>query len=234
MRIANTARATAGIVVGLLAALGLWCLDRPRPRPEAPTTPNDVLPSRIDLPLETSSSTVEHEPPLPPGPPFYASLFVAGRTWDLPCRVGNRMVGDQPAGIERCHVDSVDITATETRARIACWFVHEPEARDPDPAINTYVMTSRGLYINDTRGTPIFPPHPIPKPLPKRWGQDEPSGPEPDRATAIVRHRGAWCSVYEVQGEDTSFGTSECISARGIVGRSYHRDFSTDSCGDVP
>ena len=234
MRIAKTARATAGILVGLLAALGVWCLDRPRPRAEAPTTPPDVLPSRIDLPLETSSSAVEHEPPPPAGPPFYASLFVAGRTWDLPCRVGNRVVGYRPSDIQRCHVDSVDVTATQTSARIACWSVHDGEARPPDPAINTYVMTARGLFINDSRGTPMFTPHPIPKPLPKRWGLDEPRGLEPDRATAIVRHNGAWCSIYEVQGMDTAFGTADCISARGIVGSSYHRDFMGDSCGDVP
>jgi hypothetical protein len=80
----------------------------------------------------------------------------------------------------------------------------------------------------------MFAPNPIAKALPKRWGQDEPRGLEPVRANAIIRHDGAWCRIDEVQSMDTGFGLTECISRRGIVGLSYRRDHSADSCGDVP
>lgn len=232
VRIAIVARVTAVIVLGALATLGLVVyLERPRPQPS--TVPPDVSPSTTQIArepdLETSSSSVQPEQPAPPPPPFYASLFVAGRTWDLPCRVR-----DQPTGTQRCHVDSVSVAPTQTSARIACWFVHDGETRDPDPAINTYVMTAEGLFVNSNDGIPLFTPHPVRKPLPKRWGQDPPNGVDAVRADAMIRHAGAWCSVHEVETWDTSFGGAECISERGIVGFSSHRDFIDDSCGDVP
>ncbi|MEO9157923.1 MAG: hypothetical protein ABI591_20065 [Kofleriaceae bacterium] len=228
MRIATSTRVTCGIVLGALVGAGIWLADRSPSPPELPSFAPP--PAALDDELEPSSSSVQQEPPSPPSPPFYASLFVAGATWTLPCTFGfERKTSDT----ERCHVDSVEVTNGETRARIACWFVHDPEVRD-DPAINTYVMTARGLYLNSTSGEPMFTPHPIAKPLPKRWGLDEPTGLEPMRASAIVRHDGAWCSVYEMAGTDTSFGYTECISSRGFAGFGDHRDFTRHRCGDVP
>ena len=53
-------------------------------------------------------------------------------------------------------------------------------------------------------------------------------------ADAIVRHNGAWCRINETQATDTSWGSTECVSLRGIVGLTNHRDFTTQRCGDVP
>lgn len=227
MRIAITTRATVGLALGAAAGVCLWCMDRPSRSQSASL---DVTPSPPELVLEPSSSSIEHEPGRPPPGPFYASLFVANTTWDLPCRFG-----DEPSNTQRCHVDSVEVTPTQTSARIACWYVHDHEDRPRDPAINTYIMTARGLFINGTEGHPMFTPHPIPTSLPKRWGMEPPKGLEPDYAWAMVRHHGAWCYVYEMQGMDTGYGDAECISDRGLVGMSNHRDFGWgESCGDTP
>jgi hypothetical protein len=237
VRIATATWAIPSIVIGAVVGLGILLDDHARPRLEPRRA------SRIDIPppppleveIEPSSSTVQHEPPAPPSPPFYASLFVAGATWTLPCTVGAPMREATPASSLRCRVVSVEVAALETRARIACGFVHEAEAADPDPAINTYLMTGEGLYraaSPSTRGEPMFRPHPVKKPLPAGWGQSEPDG--PTHATAIVRHNGAWCSVSEFQSVDTSAGVTDCISSRGIVGYSYHRDGMGHRCGDAP
>lgn len=240
MRIATTIRATASILVGAAAALGI-VLYLKRPGSQPPTPPDIPVSSQIALApepeLETSSSSVQSEQPAPVAPPFYASLFVAGRTWDLPCFFRADVLPsreEKPISIERCHVDSVNITPTGTSARIACWDVHDGESRPPDPAINTYVMTGEGLFINTDHGTPLFTPHPVAKPLPRRWGQDPPDSMDGMHADAVVRHHGAWCSIHEVETWDTSFGTTDCISERGIVGTRYHRDFGGEDCGDVP
>jgi len=232
VRIATSTRVTFGIVLGAVVGIGVvWRVDRSQPQPEQPSTLIDVARPPLDLVLEPSSSSVQHEPPPPPAAPFYASLFVEGATWTLPCAFG---VLAEPHDTQRCHVDSVNVTAGETRARIACWFVHEPDVRDPDPAINTYVMTAKGLYIGDATGEPIFTPHPIPKSLPKRWGLEEPSYPDGDDADGMVRHDGAWCRIYEHQSLDFSFGHTQCISRHGIVGLSDREMFSTHRCGSVP
>jgi hypothetical protein len=234
VRIATSTRVTSGIVLGVVVGIGIWRLERPRSE-ERPTAAFDVGPPPLDLDLEPSSSSVQSESPAPPAEPFYASLFVLGATWTLPCTFGVGVHEDVSSSVEqRCHVDSVEVTAGETRARIACWFVKDPDVRDPNPAINTYVMTATGLYINDTSGEPIFTPDPVSKPLPKGWGFHEPRSLDGDVASAMVRHHGAWCRVDEFQGWDSSGGTGECISKRGIVGSSYTRDAVTQRCGDVP
>jgi hypothetical protein len=231
VRIAISTRVTSGIVLGVVVGIGIWRLEQPEP----PTAAFDVGPPPLDLDLEPSSASVQSESPAPPAPPFYASLFVPGATWTLPCTFGLGVREVVSSGEkQRCHVDSVEVTAGETRARIACWFVKDPDVRDPDPAINTYVMTATGLYINDTTGEPIFTPEPVSKSLPKGWGVHEPRSLYGDVAEAMVRHHDAWCRIDEHEGWDTSGGTAECISPRGIVGLSYTRDAMTQRCGDVP
>ena len=234
MRIATSTQVAFGVVLGLGVGIGVWLHSRRPPEPAVAAL--DVAPPALDLALEPSSSSVQHEPPAPVSQPFYASLFVAGATWDLPCTFTARLAEprSQPSEVQRCRVESVEVRGRETRARIACWFVHEPEVTDPDPAVNTYVMTDDGLYMGDATGEPMFTPHPIPKPLPKRWGYDEPTGLEAMHADAIVRHHGAWCLISETQSMDTGGGTTDCISRRGIVGMTYHRDFMAQQCGDVP
>ncbi|HUS27228.1 MAG TPA: hypothetical protein VMZ53_01930 [Kofleriaceae bacterium] len=244
MRIAFTTRQTSAIavacVVAVVVALGIWTFDRSEQQ-QAPSSaaldvhePQLELDLQLDFQIEPSSSSVQRESSPPPEQPFYASLFVAGATWDLPCTFGVGIHDELPASMQRCHVDSVEVTADETRARIACWFVKDPDVRDPAPAINTYVMTANGLYINDVRGEPVFTPSPTSKPLPKDWGLHEPSNLEGDNAHAMVRHHGAWCRIDEFQGWDASGGTAECISRRGLVGSSYSHDMMTQRCGDVP
>jgi hypothetical protein len=230
VRIATSIRGTTGVVlgivgIGIVVGITSWLHDRPpQDRPRV-----DVSPP-VDLEIEPASSTASHEPPPPPEGPFYASLFVAGATWTLPCRFG-----DVPTGVQRCRVESVEVTAQTATARIGCWYVHEGEI--PDPAVNTYVMTPTGLFeaatAPSTRGTPMFTPHPVPKPLPKGWGYEEPNG--PTWAHAIVRHHGAWCTVDDFQSLDTSARYTECISRHGIVGVSHRSMGGTaERCGDVP
>jgi hypothetical protein len=235
VRIATSTWAVPGIVVGVVVGLGIWLDDRAPIRQRASHI--DIPPPPpLEIEIEPSSSTVEHEPPAPPSPPFYASLFVAGATWTLPCATVGPLDHATPSGMLRCRVQSVDVAARATSARIACWFMHENEPADTDPAINTYVMTADGLYRADTSpsttGEPMFRLHPVAKPLPKGWGQSEPA--RPTHVNAIVRHKGAWCTASEFQSVDTSAGFTDCISLRGIVGYSYHRDGMGQRCGDVP
>jgi hypothetical protein len=97
-------------------------------------------------------------------------------------------------------------------------------------------MTDDGLYRADTSpattGEPMFRPHPVTRLLPRGWGQSEPL--RPTHAQAIIRHKGAWCSASEFQSVDTSAGFTDCVSTRGIVGYSYHRDGMGQRCGEVP
>jgi hypothetical protein len=139
-----------------------------------------------------------------------------------------------PSSTQRCRVLSVEVTAQSASARIACWYLNE--RKNPDPAVNTYVMTPTGLYkaatAPSTDGEPMFTPHPVPKSLPKRWGYEEPRG--PTWADAMVRHHGAWCTVEEFESEDYSRGDAECISRHGIAGFSHTSMFMTERCGDTP
>ncbi|HEY1552049.1 MAG TPA: hypothetical protein VGG28_29685 [Kofleriaceae bacterium] len=230
MRIAIVVETTAVIVLGAVG-IGVWSAHR---APSRPSVVLEVPPPQVDG-VEPSSSSVQREPPAPPVTPFYASLFVAGATWTLPCtwQPDIEPIGAAKPRVEeqmRCHVDSVDVVPGQTRARIACWFVRDATT----PAINTYVMTARGLYLGDATGESMFTPNPVAKPLPKRWGYDGPPGREPLRATAIVHHGDAWCLDHEIETEDDSFGRTECISRRGMVGKRDHHNFMTQRCGDAP
>jgi hypothetical protein len=234
VRIASSNHLTTGVALGIVAGIGIAVgiasslVDR---APKDALVVEVSLPADLGLELQPSSASIIHEPPPPPEGPFYASLFVAGTTWTLPCRFGD----GQPTSMQRCRVESVEVTPQTATARIGCWYVHEGTI--PDPAVNTYVMTPTGLYKADhapsTRGTPLFTPHPVPKSLPKDWGYEEPRG--PTWANAIVRHHGAWCTVDEFVSEDYSAGYTECISRHGIVGLSNRRmGGMTERCGDVP
>ena len=122
------------------------------------TRTGDCVTRRRAASAESRAGAVElvgaRRPPAPPSQPFYASLFVAGATWTLPCTIAVGFADGHRAGVERCRVDSVEVTARQTRARIACWFVQEPAIAEPHPAIITYVMTADGLYIGDATGEP--------------------------------------------------------------------------------
>src|SRR4051812_20068994 len=111
VRIATSARATAGVVLGIAGVVGIatWRHEPPLDQPRV-----DIAAS-IDREIEPSSSTAIHEPPPPPEGPFYASLFVGGKTWTLPCSYG----GGQRSGTMRCQVQSVEVAAFTT-ARIGC------------------------------------------------------------------------------------------------------------------
>ena len=223
---------TTGVALGIIAGIGIVVGVTNRLENHPPQDPPriDVAPS-LDLDLEPSSSSTVHEPPPPPEGPFYASLFVAGATWTLPCSFGDQ----EPTGMQRCRVESVEVTGQTATARIACW--HLDESATPHPAVNTYVMTPTGLYEANTTpstdGEPMFTPHPVAKSLPKGWGYEEPNG--PTWANAIVHHHGAWCAVDEFQSLDTNGGSTECISRHGIVDSSYSSFGGfTERCGDVP
>ena len=131
MGIATSIRVAFSIVLGTVVGIGVWLVDRSQPRPEPTTASLDVAPPALDLELEPASSSVVYE--APPSQPFYAYLFVAGATWTLPCTTSVGFGGRTRDAVQRCRVGSVEVTARETRARIACWFVHEPEIADPDP-----------------------------------------------------------------------------------------------------
>lgn len=228
MRVATSLYVTAGIAVSVLAGLAIafatWLGNAP-PKQQLVIAAPDV-----GLELEPSSSSVMHDSPPPPEGPFYASLFVAGATWTLPCRFL-----DKPAGAQRCRVQAVAVSGDTATARIGCWFVHDGET--PNPAVNTYMMTPTGLYkaetTPNTHGEPMFTPHPVAKALPRGWGQEEPHG--PTWAHAMIHHHGAWCTVDEFQSEDASAEFAECISSHGIVGltQRFHPGLA-EHCGDVP
>ncbi|MEP6861940.1 MAG: hypothetical protein ABJE66_15055 [Deltaproteobacteria bacterium] len=240
MRIATSSHLTASIVVGIVAAVAIavGIASSLAHRPPTGQLGVDVSPpADRDLEIQPSSSSVIHEPPPPPEGPFYASLFVAGSTWDLPCRWQSRIrVRDDepPSGTQRCRVESVEVTADTASARIACWYV--ADGTSPHPAVNTYVMTSAGLYkaanAPSTRGEPMFTPHPVAKALPKRWGYEEPRG--ATWANAIVPHHHGWCTSDEFQSLDYYAGDTECISRHGIVGVSHMSMGMEERCGDVP
>ena len=228
VRVATSTYVTAGLAVtviaGLAIAFAIWIHDAP-PKPQLVITAPDV-----GFEIEPSSSSVMRDSPPPPEGPFYASLFVAGATWTLPCRFL-----DKPVGAQRCRVQSVEVSGATATARIGCWFVHDGDT--PNPAVNTYVMTPAGLFKAETtptsHGEPIFTPHPVAKALPRGWGQEEPRG--PTWAHAMIRHHGAWCAVDEFQSEDTSAEFAECISPHGIVGLTQRFNIGpTEYCGDVP
>ena len=230
MRLATFNYMTTGMVATVVAAIALVAIHlhgHPAPQ-ETVIAPPSI---DIDVEIDPSSSSVSHEPPPPPEGPFYASLFVAGATWTLPCHFDD----GEPAGTQRCRVESVTVAGQTSTARIGCWYLDE--AKTPDPAVNTYVMTPTGLYKSehapDVHGEPMFAPHPIAKSLPKGWGTEEPPG--PTWADAMVRHHGAWCAIDEFQSEDTSAAFAECISRHGIVGVTHRFGFGpTSRCGDVP
>jgi hypothetical protein len=242
VRTATSTGVTTGIALGIIAGTGIVVGIASRHYHHPPQEPPriDVSPA-ADLEIEPSSSTAIHEPPPPPEGPFYASLFVAGATWTLPCRYDSRWSRDgvppdeKPSGMQRCRVESVEVTPQAAAARIACWYVHE--GATPDPAVNMYVMTPKGLYkaaaAPSTRREPMFAPHPVAKSLPKRWGYEEPK--EATWAHAIVRHHDAWCTVDEFLSLDYSAGYTECISRHGIVGVGHtSMGGLTERCGDVP
>jgi hypothetical protein len=226
-----------GVVAGIALTVGIAISLADRPR-MVPLAFDLSPPADRELELQPSSSSVSHEPPAPPEGAFYASLFVAGKTWDLPCRWDEMIqVGDKepaPSDTERCRVESVQVTGQSASARIACWYLNE--GTSPRPAVNTYVMTPTGLYMAattpSTDGEPLFAPHPVAKSLPKRWGYEEPRG--PTSASAMVWHRGAWCTVNAFESLDYSSAYTECISRRGIAGFSHTSMFMTERCGDVP
>jgi hypothetical protein len=239
VRVATSSHLTTCIVLGLAAGLALAAgiaisLGDRRP---APTLAVDIsAPAEPDLELAPSSSSVIHEPPAPPEGPFYASLFVAGKTWDLPCG-WDSMAGPRdearPSSVQRCRVESVEVAGQSASARIACWYVEE--GKSPHPAVNTYVMTPTGLYkatTPSTEGEPLFTPHPIPRSLPRGWGYEEPRG--PTWADAMVWHHGAWCAVEKFESLDYYAGDTECISRNGIAGSSHTSMFMTERCGDAP
>ena len=228
MRVATSFYVTAGIAVSVIAALAVvfatW-IRRAPPKEQIVIAAPDV-----GLEIEPRGSSVMRDSPPPPEGPFYASLFVAGATWTLPCRFH-----DKPADAQRCRVESATVHGDTATARIGCWFVHAGET--PNPAVNTYVMTPAGLFKAETTpstdGTPMFTPHPIAKSLPRGWGQEEPPG--PIWAHAMIRHHGAWCAVDEFQSEDTSAEFAECISPHGIVGITQRFNIGpAEHCGDVP
>lgn len=241
MRIATSSHPTTvfalGIAAGIAIAIGVAVSLGAR-RPEPPPVFDISSPVDRELAPQLSSSSVSHEPPAPPEGAFYASLFVAGKTWDLPCSWDRMIrVGDEkptPSNTERCRVESVQVTAQSASARIACWYLSD--GNSPHPAANTYVMTPTGLYMASTTPStdrePMFAPHPVPRSLPKRWGYEEPRG--PTSASAMVWHRGAWCTVTAFESLDYSSAYTECISRHGIAGFSHMSMFMTERCGDVP
>ena len=241
MRLASSSHVTTvvalGVVAGIALAVGIAIslADRPRMVPLAFDLPP---PPDRELALQPSSSNVSHEPPAPPEGAFYASLFVTGKTWDLPCRwdgmIRARDEDPTTSDTQRCRVESVEVTGRSASARIACWYLGEGTI--PRPAVNTYVMTPTGLYMAattpSTDGEPMFTPHPIPRSMPKGWGYEEPKG--PTSANAMVWHRGAWCTVDAFESVDYSSAYTECISRHGIAGFSHTSMFMTERCGDVP
>ena len=241
MRIATSGSLTTCVAIGLAAgiviAAGIATSLASRPA-KKPMVVEMTPPADRDLEPQPSSSSVSREPPPPPEGPFYASLFVAGATWDLPCRwerslrIDDR--DDGPTTTERCRVESVEVHADTASARIACWY---PQASViPHPAVNTYVMTPTGLYkaadSPSTRGEPLLTPHPVPKSLPRRWGYEEPRG--ATWATALVHHHDAWCVDDEFESTDYFAGYTECISRHGIVGSSHRSMGMMERCGDAP
>lgn len=239
MRIATSSHLSTGVtlgITGIAIAVGLVCslADRsPARRLAIELSP----PAERALEIDPSTSGTARESPAPPKGPFYASLFVAGASWDLPCRWESAIRSGDDGGsfaTQRCRVESIEVHGETASARIACWYLQEGE--NPKPAVNTYVMTPTGLYESadgtSTDGEPMFRPHPVARSLPKGWGYEEPR--EPTSAHAMVRHRGAWCTVDDFESEDYSAGETQCISRHGIVGSSHRTMFTTEICGDAP
>jgi len=238
VRIATSSHLSTGVtlgVVGIAVAVGIFSL--------ADRSPNQELAIELSPPadrpqeIDPSTAGTARESPAPPKGPFYASLFAAGATWDLPCRWKSAIAsGDDGAvfATERCHVESVEVHGKTASARIGCWDLNAKGT--PKPAINTYVMTPDGLYEGadqpSTDGEPVFRPHPVAKSLPKGWGYEEPHG--PTSVDAMVWHHGAWCTVEEFESEDYMSGFAQCISRHGIAGTSHTSMFMTEVCGDAP
>jgi hypothetical protein len=236
VRVATSSHLTTSIALGAIAAgMVLSVADRPANKPP---TVEIAPPADRELEPQPSSSSVSREPPPPPEGPFYASLFVAGATWDLPCRweaslrIGRR--DDGPTATKRCRVEAVEVHGDTASARIACGYVEAGAI--PHPAVNTYVMTPTGLYMAaespSTRGEPRLRPHPVAKSLPARWRYEEPR--DFRSATVIVRHHDAWCIDDEFESTDYFAGYTECISRHGIVGSSHRSMGTLERCGDVP